>query len=119
MSDLFNQRRRQRDAVERAERDMENADKRMRATTRRDAPPLVPTREQLAANPQQAITVNVEWVGAAMANARSEGWQACLAVFKPLLDHANNHPDGWREAFNESVTDPALRKILTDALDTL
>ncbi len=112
-------RRRQREQIERAEHQLEVADKQMRTGNRRNVPPLEPTAEQLAVSPTQAITLNVEWIAAAMSHTRSEGYGAALSAFQPLVDYANQHPLGHRQAFDEAVTDPALRELLYTALDRI
>ena len=113
------QRRRQRDSIARADEAIDETDKRMSAGGLRGIPPMLATPEQLAENPQQAITLNVEWVSAALNFTRAEGWSACIDVWQSLIDYANEHPEDWRDAFNEVVTDPALREILRDALDAI
>lgn len=116
---LIEQRRRQRQAIDSAENVITEVDRQMRKDPRRDSPPMEATRAQLAANPQQAITLNVEWVHEALDHTRADGWRSCLAVFQSLVDYANKHPEGYRNAFDEVVTDPDLRAILRDALDAL
>jgi hypothetical protein len=111
-------RRRARQAISAADDYIVEIDKRMRAGNgrARDVPPLEPTAEQIAADRMQAITLNVEWVSAALNHSRSEGWGSCIDAWQDLIDYANNHPLGHRQAFDDVVTDATLRKVLYDAI---
>jgi len=118
---LIEERRAARQAVEDAENVLLAADERIQQGERarpggRPAPGMAPPR---ARSSSHAVTLNILWVAEAISDARQVGWRTCIEVWQPLLDFVNNHPRGHREALDEVVSDPTLRKILYDALEQL
>lgn len=114
-------RKKARQVIEQSENVIAEIDRAMRrtSTSANPAPPLQPTERQLAENPQQAITLNVEWVGEALNNAHGRGWGACRDIWQPFMTWTNAHPASHRAALDEVVTDPELRTILYAALDSM
>ncbi len=63
------------------------------------------------------ITISSTWLAAALATARSDGFDEGRSIIQPLCDYANDHPQGWRAAMTEHVNEPTLLGILDTILD--
>lgn len=96
-----------------------DTDRNMRAGGQGRAwPRMQATAEELAIAPDQAITLNVEWIASALRYSHSQGDAQVRELFAPVSAYLNEQGD-WRGFIQQKVGDPQLRALLLSLAEAL